>query len=202
MDSQPSVEDFSHFAYPELSEELSRADRPWRRLWSTVAVVGLIAAVVGGTLLWVRQRSTSAGPWGWLGPSVLVACAIPSALALLALRSHPEPPDEAWISTERVVFGGPGRRRAGFRWSEANCTLDLLDLRSARPTWAENGSRRTVEFVLWAPRRSVRSPPPADAVEMLVRVASSNGFSVRDLGLVVTRRGPVRRLRLRRVSRR
>jgi len=182
----------AHFLFPDLSEELDRIDRPWRRLWGVCAVLGLGAAVVGAVLLYAVARSPTSGPNDWVGPLVLLACLVPAGLALGALGGHPVPPTEAWVSSEGMALGGPTRPPVRWRWADRRRPLLLCDLRSTGPRWRRDGSPRTVDFILARTAGTLRTPLPAGAVEAMLRAAEAQGYAVRSRRGEFTQQGFVR----------
>lgn len=182
----------AHFAYPELSAELARIDRPWRRLWLTCGLLGAVAVAAGAVGLYEAATSASKQVLDWLGAALLLACLVPSVLVWRALRDHPLPPTDVWISDLEVRFVRSGGPPESFRWSEVHRTLVIGDLRATRTTWRQDGSRRSVEFILFRTARTSRTPLPPEALAALLRTARSHGFTVRDLGERVGPQGIVR----------
>ena len=188
--------DPGHFAFPELSAELARIDRPWRRLWLVTGLLGLAAAAGGAVMLYEVWSSGSRRLLDWLGPAFLVGCLAPAFLGFWARRQHPPPPTEAWITGERVTLGSPGRAPAGSTWSALRRPLVIGDFRSTPPTWRQDGSARTVDFVLLRTARMPRTPLPSEAVDALLAAARSNRLSVQEWRDVATRQGIVHLVRV------
>lgn len=190
--------DVHRYSFPELSEEIARVDRPWRRLWFACGLLGLLAAVVGTVLLEELWRSGSGRPAAdWAVPALLLACLVPSVWGFGAIRAHPPPPTEIRISSDSLTVSGPGHHQTDVRFSELRGSLVLLDFRSARPTWVEDGSRRNVDFLLVGADPHFRTPLPPDAVGPLVRAARAHGCTVEGMKDARTRNGVVHRLRIR-----
>jgi len=183
-----------HFTFRDLSQELAGIDRPWRRLWAVCGGLGLAAATGGAALLVGSGDAGLSDPLDLAGAAFLATCAVPSALSLWAIRRHPVPPAEAWISEETVAFrtrGGPPR---SFGWSDIQRPLLLVDLRPSGPVWRQNGAARHVDFLLLNAPCTARTPLPRDAADALLAAAQQNGFSVQERQGVRTRLGPVRHL--------
>jgi len=185
-----------HFTFAELGEELARLDRPWRRLWLISGVLGLVAGGGGAVLAFDVWRSGAGDLLSWLGPIFLLACLAPSALGFWALRDHPPPPTEAWISREKVLWKGPGEATVGFSWPELRHPLLLADFRPTGPRWRQDGSPRHIDFLVLRTLGTTRGPLPAPAAQALIAAARSSGFEVDDGEDVATRQGTVRLVRL------